>query len=513
MHSLVERVEAYVDKHQLLRKGELVVVVGLSGGADSVVLAHVLMALNFPIFAVHVNYGLRGKASEEDETFVRAWCEERNVDLQIFAFPVEQVASERGQSIQHAARDLRYDAFYRAAREVGAASVAVGHHRDDQAETVLLNLFRGTGLEGLAGMPPKRRLVGSEPASGPEIGGEGSKDRQGSPDPHRATDPNGSKDPKGSERTAGEPHVALIRPLLGCSREDIESYARSVDLVWRDDLTNTSSAYRRGALRSEILPSVERHFGTAVIDRVARSAELVRAYLEASLEPELRAAFDAAAEAAAAGGALRLDELNRMPPVIRRRIVIESLRRWLPEVEASSTAAEAIDSLRDSQVGRKLEYGGNEIWRERNRLLFVPRASAGEGVAERRESTKPLEPASEAHMGRGTIRAETVRCPPRQLTAASPNEAYLDARAVRFPLHVRPWKSGDRFSPLGMTHRKKLSDFLTDDRVPPHRRKEVYVVLSDDEIVWVVGHRIAHPARVREDTTETVRLSYHPAEN
>ncbi len=284
-----------------------------------------------------------------------------------------------------------------------------------------------------------------------------------------------------------------------------------MDLVWRDDLTNTNPAYRRGALRSEVLPAVERHFGTSVVGRVARSAELVHAYLNASLEPELRTAFEAAAEAAADGGALRLDELNRMPPIIRSRIFIESLRRWLPEVDASSTTAEAIDSLRDSQVGRKLEYGGNEIWRERNRLLFIPSASAGERVAERRETTKPLGPASEARMDRGTIRAETLRRPPGHLTAASPNEAYLDARAVRFPLHVRPWKSGDRFSPLGMAHTKKLSDFLTDDRVPPHRKRDVYVVLSDEEIVWVVGHRIAHPARVRADTTETVRLSYHPA--
>ena len=491
MDDLPVRVETFIRRKQLLKDGEQVIV-GLSGGVDSVVLAHLLTRLRHQVTAVHVNYGLRGAAADEDEAFVRSWCGERGVDLRSYHYSTELTAEERGISLQHAARNLRYGAFVEVAREISASRVAVGHHRDDQAETVLLHLFRGTGIEGLAGMPARRRLTEVPETQNPAIG-PGGRARQ---------------------------EVLLVRPLLECSREEIESYARSEGLSWRVDSTNTKPAYRRGAVRAEIMPVLERHFGQSVSERIARSAQLVRAYLDASLEPDLRAAFKEAAESADGDGALRLDPLRRLEAVIRRRIFLAALRRWLPEIEATSTRAMEIESLMEAQVGRRLEYGGNSIWRERERLLFrAAGASANEKVGPPNApigadtTSAPLELGGVAQLPRGMIRAELHEHPPAGLEETAPNDAYLDARSVRFPLFVRLWQEGDRFSPLGMSGTKKLSDFLTDERVPPHLKKDVYVVLSDGVIVWVAGYRIAHPVRVRDDTTKTVQLSYHPAEN
>lgn len=463
MDSFRDRVEAAVAEHQLLEPAEDVVV-GLSGGVDSIVLASLLRDLGHPIRAVHVNYQLRGEASDADEAFVRKWCEERRVDLTTARYDTAQVASKHALSIQHAARKFRYETFVDVARGAGVRCVAVGHQRDDQAETLLLNLFRGTGLEGMAGMRRKRRLLDTD-------------------------------------------KIVLIRPLLDFSRREIEVYAREHGLDWREDASNIKPEYRRGALRSEILPVIEKHFGESVRSRIARAADLVGAYLSASLSEELREAFDSALEGENES-VLWVDALQSLPDVIRRRVIIEAVRRWMPDVEASSKMADEIDNLLSAQPGRRLEWAAGEIWRERKCLRFIAPQFDTES-----EESAVLGADEEVVLRDGVVRADMVDHPPAQLDAGAPHIAYLDASTVQFPMTVRPWKDGDRFIPLGMDHSKKLSDFLTDERVPSHRKRDVYVVLSEGQIVWVVGHRISHPQRVRSDTTKTIRLSYHPAEH
>lgn len=483
MSGLVERVEAFLHENQLLESGQLVVV-GLSGGVDSIVLTSVLDRLRFPLVAVHVNYGLRSDAAD-DEAFVRSWCDRHGIPLRCFEFETVSIADHRGDSVQQVARDLRYDAFLQVAHENDASAVAVGHHREDQAETVLLHLFRGTGIEGLAGMAPRRRLAASEVTSERKAGSRPSVPSSGA---------------------ASE--VALIRPLLDVSRRDIESYARTNGLSWREDPTNVKSAYRRSAIRAEIMPTIERHFGDSVSDRIARTAHLVRAYLKTSLHPALDNAFGAVAETFDDKGSLRLDALQVLPPVMQRRVIIEALRRWLPEIEPTSTQAEEIESLQDAQVGKRLRYGNGEVWRERKRLVFV-----ADRRSERRGRGQELQLGARVDLDGGWIQAEQLAEAPADVSSTLSDEAFIDARYIRFPLTVRPWQAGDRFSPLGMSRTKKLSDFLTDEHVAAHRKTHVFVVLSGDEIVWVVRHRIAHHVRLRPDTTTTVHLTFHPADN
>lgn len=461
MDPFLERLRAYVGERALLQPEERVLI-GLSGGVDSVVLAHALLELAYPLLAVHVNYQLRGAAADGDEAFVRAWCSERRVPLEVRTFDTEHIATSRGLSVQQAARDLRYETFRDRARAAGIAKVALGHHRDDQAETLLLNLFRGTGLEGLAGMPVRRRLSNE---------------------------------------------IFVIRPLLDQSRAEIESYAAREKLEWREDVSNTKAVYRRGVLRSEVLPVIERHFGPGVRDRLARTAGLVRAYLDATLNDTIREAFDAAVADMDGESALRLDALDDLPDVMRRRVIVEALRRWLPDVEASAQTAGEIDELRSSQPGRRQEYGGGVVWRERDRLLFRLEARP------ETDEEETVEAGGEAHLAFGTVAVERLDAPPARLDSGSSNEVFIDASVVSMPLTVRTWRDGDRFRPLGMQHPKKLSDFLTDERIPPHQKGRAYVLVSEGRIVWVVGLRIDHDVRVTDETTATLRLSYHPTEN
>ncbi len=457
MDSFERRIDTFLRRHALLEAGEPALV-GLSGGMDSIVLASVLIALGTPVRAVHVNYRLRGEASDADEAFARAWCAERDIDLLVHVF---EGAWPSEASVQQAARDIRYAVFEEAARAMSCNKVAVGHHRDDQAETVLLNLFRGSGLEGLAGMPARRKI---SPGSSVEV----------------------------------------VRPLLAERRRDIAAYARVRGLAWREDASNTLSRYRRGALRERIMPLVEQHFGDAVAENIARSGTLVRDYVD----EVLRDAFEAAFETALTGDCA-VDEAaaRALPPVLRRRVFIEALHRWAPGFEADARAADRLEGLMAMQPGKRLVFGDTVAWRERGRVVFAP-AESGSGEAGASAASRCLAGEGILEISGGYLHAERLEAPPDDLSAGAPDEAYLDARAARFPLRVRPWVAGDRFAPLGMSQGKKVSDFLTDERVPPHRKRGIQVVESGGRIVWVLPLRISEQARVREDSSEVVRLRF-----
>ena len=455
MDSFERRIDAFIRRHALLESGESVLV-GLSGGVDSIVLASALTALGWPVRAVHVNYRLRGEASEADEAFVRAWCAERGLDLVARAF---EGPWPSGASVQQAARDFRYAVFEETAAKFSCGKVAVGHHRDDQAETVLLNLFRGSGLEGLAGMPVRRKI---SPGSS----------------------------------------VEAVRPLLGERRRDIAAYARDRGLAWREDASNAHAKYRRGALREHILPLVERHFGESVVENIARSGSLAREYVDEVLRDALDRAFDAALTG---DGSVDEAAARALPPVLRRRVFIEALRRSAPGFEADARAADRLEELWTLQPGRRLAFGDTVAWRERGRILFAPAECRDTDVS---ADCRRLDGEGVLEIPGGCLRVERLPAPPADLSEGAPDQAYLDARAVRFPLRVRPWAAGDRFAPLGMSQQKKVSDFLTDERVPPHRKSGIQVVESDGRIVWVVSMRISDAARIREDSSETLRLRF-----
>ena len=445
--------------------------VGVSGGVDSVALLHLLRRLGYRVEAAHVNYGLRAEA-DADEAHVRARCEAWDVPLQVARLDAKARAEQNRTSVQAAARDLRYGFFADVAAECGITNVAVAHHLDDQAETLLLNLFRGAGLEGLAGMAPARRLSG----------------------------------------TSG---VRLVRPLLAVRRGAIEAYAREAGLAWREDASNASAAYRRSAVRQAILPAIEAHFGTSAPERIAHAAELVRAYLDESLRGELALHLEGGAQATSEGGGrLDLAYLRRLPVVWQDRLILEALARWLPKAPHEAGFAAEVRRLMDVQPGRRVEAKGGAVWREREALRFVPKEVEGADV---RACTVNLGETVTLPQGSLSLTAcpapDTGSVPvPARSDGGTPNVAFADADRLLFPLTVRPWQPGDRLRPLGLGGSKKVSDLLTDAKVPAHRRREALVVLSAGEVVWVVGHRLAEDVRLRPETQRAVRLTFEPPE-
>ncbi|MFQ5572580.1 MAG: tRNA lysidine(34) synthetase TilS [Rhodothermales bacterium] len=456
------RVQDFIEQEALIeREGR--VLVGVSGGVDSVVLLDVLRQLHYVPLVAHVNYRLRGPASDDDETFVRELCQSLNLSYFPATFDTETYAAEHGQSIQEAARTLRYGFFARLAEEEGVPCVAVAHHVDDQAETVLLNLLRGAGPEGIAGMAPKRPMM-------PGIG------------------------------------VSLVRPLLTTRRVEIEAYAREAGLVWREDASNQSLKYKRGVLRREIIPLIEHHFGQAASANIARSSGLLRAYLDESFHAQLEVHFTRVAERLPAGGKLRAEGFGSLAPVWQGRLLLEALKRWLPEAPRRASLIEEIKTLFKGQAGRKIVLKTGTIWRERDGLLFV----GSQAAPSERPEQRLMQPGETIDIGDGMLRVELLRSRPERLDVGAPTTVVVDADALEFPLRIRRWQSGDRFQPMGMEGTKKVSDFLTDQKVPSHRRARTHVLLSGDDIIWIVGYRLAQRACVQPGTQHFAKITYIP---
>lgn len=447
---LQARFEAFVAERDLLAR-DAPVVVGVSGGVDSVALLHLLVGAGFQPVAVHVNYGLRGAESDADEALVRELCTARDVELH-----VERAVPDGGNT-QEAARNVRYEAFGRLARRTGARAVATAHHRGDQAETLLLNLFRGTGPVGLGGMPVRRRLT---PGSAVEV----------------------------------------VRPLLFATRAAITAYAEACGLLWREDASNREGDYRRTALRHTILPAIEAVFGESVQQHVAAAADLVRAHLDSGAALAPGAALDSLSMHTDGGWILAVTPLSAYPAAVRRGLLIEALRRWAPLAPRTADSVRELDGLLDAQPGRCVVWPGLTVWRDRSHLVFTT------------ETVSEPEPLAVGHgstvAATGTLCVEPTALPERY--SASRFVEYVAAERLRFPLTLRPWREGDVLKPLGMDGHKNVSDLLTDCKVPPQERARQLVLTHGGEIVWVVGHRLAEAFRVRPESARVVRLAWTP---
>lgn len=464
MSNLLEDVHRFCRAHDLL-SAEAPVVVGVSGGVDSMVCAHVLRRLGVSIRVAHVNYGLRA-AADADAAFVRDWCAAQDPAIPHHSTTVdpERRAEQEGTSVQEAAREQRYAFLASVAEEVEAAAVAVGHHKNDQVETVLLHLLRGTGPEGLAGMRAVRPM-------------------------------------------AAAPDVPLVRPLLDVSRAAIEAYAEAEGLPWRTDATNATRKYRRNAIRHAVLPQLQ-EIEPSAVDNVARSARLMREYVDDWMEPERARRLDQAYASREGGGALGLDALRSMPDVWQRRVILDALARDLPDASQTAATAQEIAALIDAPVGRRVTVVGGTVWRGRTHLRLLPTSAVPPRV-----SGVPVKTGQDVSLPRGTLRLDVLDAPPDDLDTGTPLVVYADATRLPQPLVVRTWTDGDRFRPLGMQGSKSVSDFLTDEQVPPWLRPHVYVLLAGERIAWVVGHRLDDRVRVTPATNQVCRLQFAPREN
>lgn len=463
----LDRLQATIHRYGLLERGQGVLV-AVSGGVDSMVLLHGLLAIrdgwSLRLAVGHLHHGLRGAEADRDAAFVEEAA--RCLGLPVTVARAE-IVRRGGQSLQEAAREVRHAFLARVARDQGLGRIALGHTRDDVAETLLMNLLRGAGARGLGSVPPARE------------GG-------------------------------------IIRPLIDLGREEIEAFALDRGIAYVADSSNASERYLRSRVRHRLIPLLAKEFNPQIARTLGRTALLLREE-DAYLDAVAGEALAGMASAEACGGLrIRRPALLALPRALQRRAFRAALRRVSGHLRG--LAARHVEAALDlfggpSGTGKLRLPGGTILWLEGEDIRLEPATSpSGEppGGPSLAAALLPLAPGATAVVGGAQFSLEFL---PREGWAPPPDPggmADLDADRVAGPLTIRPWLPGDRFQPLGMAGTKKLQDLFVDAKVPRPAREAVLVVLSGGSIVWVVGHRIDHRFRVREDTRRILRLTAKP---
>lgn len=446
------------------------VLVALSGGPDSTamlaVLPDVLPRFGAALAGVaHVHHGLRGVEADADLDWCAQAATGRNLAFRGVRVDVPGESAQRRWSLERTAHVLRHAALRQAADQLEATVIALGHTRDDQAETVILRFLRGAGTRGLAGMHPRRGR--------------------------------------------------LIRPLLECSRASVEQYLAERGLTYRDDRSNADLDIPRNRVRHQLLPALIEVAGAALPARLARQAGIWRqedAWLEQSAEPWVGRSL----EAAGPGWLLHLDRLEGAPPALRHRVHWALARRLFGE-RASSRTVELMVRAETLGRGRTASVAGWRIRRDEASLRFEPDAPPAPAAAV--DETLPQLEAAAAVLpvpGEAVLPAAGVRVTAEVMSrdavaadpaAMGPAAALLDADEVVGPLTLRQRRPGDRVRPIGLGGSQKLQDLFVNRKVPLPQRSRVPIVSTPDgRIVWVVGHAVDERVAVKASTTRVVIL-------
>jgi tRNA(Ile)-lysidine synthase len=435
-------------------------VVGVSGGPDSLALLHVLRGTGYPVLVASFNHRLRPEA-EADVTHVQALAAAWGLSFVTDSADVAAYAAANGLSVEEAARELRYRFLFRAARQAGAQAVAVGHTADDQAETVLMHFLRGAGISGLKGMLPRVVLP------------------------------------------VFDPEIPLVRPLLGWTRAQTEAYCRQHNLPSRTDSSNADTAYFRNRLRHELLPLLEAYNPQirAALTRTARALqgdlELLEALVDSTWDRAVTASTDRFT-------AFDLAQLGKLSPGLRRNLIRRAAFALKPGLrDVDFDALERAASLNAVEVA-----GGLKTLVEGQKLYLTDDESALPVSDWPQVSDQHPVVIGQLELGNGWVLTSEQINPERRPLISDQWSACLDAGLTERRLWVRPFRAGDRFEPLGMPGMSmKLSNLFVNLKIPKRLRKHWPVVCLGEEIAWIPGLRMGHTCRLTDSSQGALLLS------
>lgn len=454
LHDFFTRFEAFVKKHQLISDGDRIIV-GVSGGIDSVVLLDILNDYRQPhgleIAVAHVNYHLRGEESNEDERFVLSLCENYGIPCFVHSVDTHSFMVQHKLSVQVAARNIRYK-FYETVKILkNYNKIAVGHNANDNAETVIMNLLRGSGANGLGGIPVRR----------------------------------------------GD----IIRPLLFAERKDIEQYARLKSLSSRLDSSNTKDYYTRNFIRKSLLPQIQERVNPNIINTLNKTAEIFQD-LKKFVSNEVSVIYSSVVK--------RYDEdkvvidafkLKNAPLFIQENLIISAIKE-LSDREIDFLKVRTVMDLLNSQTGTSVELGkGIYAFRDRYNLVLTRGRSTAESFVAEIIAGKKYD------FEDFYFNSEFVEKSDLQFTL-SPVVEFVDADLAGETFSLRQWEPGDWFVPLGLEGKKKVSDFLIDRKIPLYEKGNVFVLTNKNSVIWVCGLRLDDRFKITDKTRRILKLEF-----
>ncbi len=420
------------------------ILIAVSGGIDSMVLAELFHRAGFNFAIAHCNFGLRGAESNQDEKFVVSIAEAYGVPCFVKHFKTREYAGFNKISVQMAARTLRYEWFDELLAAEGFKTLATAHHLDDQIETFFINLLRGTGISGLHGIMPNRTKV--------------------------------------------------VHPLMFAFRRQIEEFAGDEAIAYREDSSNRSTKYLRNKLRHDLMPLLAeinpefRKTITFTIDRLRESEKMLSNHLHDIRDMVIKI-DDGIVK-------LNITALKKLTPT--DTYLYELLEPYGFNRSVSDEVAAGLDEISGNQYFSPT----HRLIKDREFLLITESGPSG------------MQPSGEIILEEGTI--ELKKPIPLRISVI-PNSntlrinksgliAMLDASKISWPLRLRKWKEGDTFVPYGMNNNKKLSDFFIDNKFSIVEKENAWLLISGNEIAWVVGHRISNLFRIQPETESIVQI-------
>lgn len=449
------KVKKIIERYNMFSPGDRVLV-GVSGGPDSVCLLHILnrcrkdMALSLHV--VHINHGIRKRESKREEKFVSHLAGRMGLPITVKSLDVPSYARRKKLTVEEAARDMRYSAFEQLAGKLNAKKIALGHTASDQVETVLMHLLRGSGPQGLSGIPPVRKL--------------------------------------GS--------TAVVRPLIEVNREEILNYLKKNKLTFCLDSSNRKTEYFRNRIRLKLLPLLRKNYNENIDGALLRLSEILKeenAYWERVVERVLGKVVSWEAEKIL----IDFKRFLRYNVIVQRRV----LYRLFGGI-VSLSQIEAIRSLaQKSSQGKRIYLGKRfSVRKEGDFLIFS-------SSPERRfkKFNYPLRVPGKNEIEGLDLTLNTRIVDFRPVSDKGANTAYFDVDKINFKkLLLRNRREGDRFRPFGLRGTKKLSDFFIDRKIPRRLRDRVPLLVEGEDILWVVGIRRADKARITEDTKKILEV-------
>ena len=459
-NNIEQKVIKFIDEKNLIEKNDRVLI-ALSGGPDSVFLIHLLSRFKkrfkIELGALHVNHQLRGIAADEDEEFCRKICEELNVEFFSVSKDVKSFASKRKISLEEAGREIRYSLLKRTALKNNYNKIATAHNSNDNAETVLLNLIKGTGIKGISGIAVKRENI--------------------------------------------------IRPVLKLTKNEILDHLHLNKLNYRIDESNFSSNYERNFLRNEIIPLIKKRLNPSLEDSLFNSSEVFKR-ISLIIDKEINPFF----------GTVKFDkkekilkvfpaELNSLDKEYRGDFLKEVVKRNF-FIQLSFNDVKQLISLFNSRTGKKINLSENlSAVKEREELIIF--LNPGEKSF---SFNKNISVDSEVKINGKKFYIKRVLKKNVEISNDR-NVEYISGDNCGKNFNIRTWKQGDRFFPIGLKkHRegnfgsKKVSDFLNEQKIPSILKKKQLVLTTQNKIVWILGLRLDNRFKLTEKTKKIYRL-------
>ena len=418
-----------------LKEGKLLI--ACSGGLDSIVLTNLCVVHKFDIALAHCNFSLRGRESDDDEEFVIDLAKKNSVPVFSETFDTKSYAKDNKLSTQMAARELRYRWFEEILKDFKYDYLLTAHHADDDLETFLINLSRGTGLRGLSGISTINNKV--------------------------------------------------VRPLLPFDRNSVLKYAKKNDLYWREDSSNAKTDYLRNNLRLNVIPPFK-----SVTKDLIKNFQKTLAHLKDSqrlVEDYMALVYNLCIVEISEGYRIDINKLKELPNT--DALLYELLFPF------GFTAWEDISGLLASQSGKQVVSATHRLIKDRSALILTEIASEDDD-----ESFFISEDQKKIHK---PIKLQLI--PIDKMGYADKNTIYVDKEKIHFPLKLRKWREGDVFQPFGMKGKKKLSKFFKDEKLSLVAKEQIWILESDNRIVWIIGHRPDERFKVSPTTRKILKIS------